>query len=83
MSFPSGAARGEPSSSNPTARSGLGVQISTASWASARPISSARLVPVEVHGAGNIDYLNSVTAIMGGEMHNMALKSDGTVWSWG
>jgi len=41
------------------------------------------LVPVEVRGAGNIDYLHSVTAIMGGETHNMAVKSDGTLWSWG
>src|SRR5947207_8176372 len=31
------------------------------------------LVPVEVHGAANIDYLHSVTAIMAGETHNMAL----------
>jgi alpha-tubulin suppressor-like RCC1 family protein len=42
-----------------------------------------RLVPVEVHGPGNIGYLGSVTAIMGGEHHNFALKSDGTVWAWG
>ena len=41
------------------------------------------LVPVEVHGAGNVDYLHSVSAIMGGEVHNVALKSDGTVWAWG
>src|SRR5436305_6496559 len=41
------------------------------------------LVPVEVHGATNIDYLHSVIAIMGGETHNMALKHDGTLWSWG
>ena len=41
------------------------------------------LIPVEVHGAGNVDYLHSVSAIMGGEVHNVALKSDGTVWSWG
>ena len=40
-------------------------------------------VPVEVHGAGNVSYLNSVKAIMGGEIHNVALKSDGTVWAWG
>jgi len=40
-------------------------------------------VPVEVHGLGNISYLNSVKAIMGGEIHNVALKSDGTVWAWG
>jgi alpha-tubulin suppressor-like RCC1 family protein len=41
------------------------------------------LVPTEVHGAGNAGFLNSVTAIMGGEVHNVALKSDGTVWGWG
>src|SRR5882757_7249531 len=41
------------------------------------------LAPAEVHGPGNIDYLNSITAIMGGEVHNVALKSDGTVWAWG
>src|SRR6266404_2062977 len=41
------------------------------------------LVPVEVHGPGNIDYLHSVRAIMGGETHNMALRFDGTLWSWG
>jgi alpha-tubulin suppressor-like RCC1 family protein len=41
------------------------------------------LVPTEVHGIGNIDYLNSITAIMGGEIHNLALKSDGTLWAWG
>ena len=40
-------------------------------------------VPVEVHGPGNASYLNSVQAIMGGEIHNVALKSDGTVWCWG
>jgi alpha-tubulin suppressor-like RCC1 family protein len=41
------------------------------------------LTPVEVHGAGNVGWLNSVQAIMGGEIHNVALKSDGTVWCWG
>ena len=41
------------------------------------------LTPVEVHGAGNVSFFNSVKAIMGGEIHNVALKSDGTVWCWG
>src|SRR5438105_11995692 len=42
-----------------------------------------RLVPVQVHGPGNAGYLTSITAIMGGEHANYALKSDGTVWAWG
>ena len=40
-------------------------------------------VPVKVHGPGNFGYLNSISAIMGGEIHNVALKADGTVWAWG
>src|SRR2546429_4619518 len=39
--------------------------------------------PVQVLGHGGVGYLNSITAIMGGEIHNFALKSDGTVWAWG
>ena len=41
------------------------------------------LVPAEVHGPGNVSFLNSITAIMGGEVHNIALKSDGSVWTGG
>jgi alpha-tubulin suppressor-like RCC1 family protein len=40
-------------------------------------------VPVQVLGPGGVGHLGSITAIMGGEMHNFALRSDGTVWSWG
>jgi len=40
-------------------------------------------VPVQVQGPNGIGYLTAVTAIMGGETHNVALKADGTVWAWG
>src|ERR1041384_5880640 len=40
-------------------------------------------LPVQVLGPGGVGYLTSVSAIMGGEIHNFALKSDGTVWAWG
>jgi alpha-tubulin suppressor-like RCC1 family protein len=42
-----------------------------------------RHTPIQVHGPGNIGMLSSITAVMGGEQHNLALKSDGTVWAWG
>jgi len=42
-----------------------------------------RHVPVQVHGPSDVGYLSTITAIMGGEQHNFALKSDGTVWAWG
>jgi len=41
------------------------------------------LVPAEVHGPGNAGFFNPVQAVMGCEMHNVALKYDGTVWCWG
>jgi alpha-tubulin suppressor-like RCC1 family protein len=42
-----------------------------------------RPAPVQVHGPNDVGYLNSVTAIMGGEAHNVALRADSTVWCWG
>jgi len=41
------------------------------------------LVPTEVHGPQDAGYFNSVTAILAGEVHNVALKSDRTVRTWG
>lgn len=40
-------------------------------------------LPAQVHGPGNVGFLNSITAIAAGEPFSMALKSDGTVWTWG
>ena len=45
--------------------------------------TTERDMPVQVHGPGNVGYLTSITAIMGGEHTNYALKSDGTLWAWG
>jgi alpha-tubulin suppressor-like RCC1 family protein len=42
-----------------------------------------RYTPVQVHGSNNVGVLSGISAIMGGESHNTALKSDGTVWTWG
>jgi alpha-tubulin suppressor-like RCC1 family protein len=46
-------------------------------------VGNERHGPNEVHGPGNIDTLNSISANQGGEAHNVALKSDGTAWTWG
>lgn len=40
-------------------------------------------LPFQVLGPGGAGYFTNVTAIMGGELHNFALKSDDSVWSWG
>ena len=37
-------------------------------------------VPIKVHGLGNVGYLNPIISFSAGEGHNMALRSDGTVW---
>jgi uncharacterized repeat protein (TIGR02543 family) len=40
-------------------------------------------LPVQVVGPGGTGHLSDIIAVMGGEQHNLALKSDGTVWTWG
>jgi alpha-tubulin suppressor-like RCC1 family protein len=37
----------------------------------------------QVHGPGNVGFLTGITAIATGFGHAVALKSDGTVWTWG
>ena len=40
-------------------------------------------VPVQVLGPGGTGFLTGITAIAGGFNSSMALKNDGTVWTWG
>ena len=42
-----------------------------------------KLTPVQVLGPGGIGYLDSIIDIAAGPYHSVALKSDGTVWTWG
>ena len=39
--------------------------------------------PVQVRGPGGKDVLNRVTALACGAHHTLALRDDGTVWTWG
>lgn len=40
-------------------------------------------LPVHVQGPGAVGVLSGVSAVTGGFVHSLALKKDGTVWSWG
>jgi len=42
-----------------------------------------RMAPVQVRGPGNVGFLKGIIAIAGGGNHSLALKNDGTVWTWG
>jgi alpha-tubulin suppressor-like RCC1 family protein len=39
--------------------------------------------PVEVRGPGGSGFLTDVQGITAGQRHTVALKTDGTVWTWG
>jgi alpha-tubulin suppressor-like RCC1 family protein len=40
-------------------------------------------IPFQVLGAGGVGHLSSIQAIAGGERHNVALDTNGEVWTWG
>ena len=40
-------------------------------------------VPFQVLGLNGVGHLSSIQAIAGGERHNVALDTDGNVWTWG
>ena len=42
-----------------------------------------RPYPVQVLGLGGSGFLTNIVAIDGGQIHSLALNSDGTIWGWG
>jgi len=40
-------------------------------------------VPYQVHGPGNVGFLCGIIGVAAGDDFSLALKDDGTVWSWG
>jgi hypothetical protein len=45
--------------------------------------TSQSLIPVQVKGIGGTGFLGNIIDVTTGEQHVMALKDDGTVYSWG
>jgi alpha-tubulin suppressor-like RCC1 family protein len=42
-----------------------------------------RYSPTWTQQGGTLGVLHNVTAVAGGNQHSVALRSDGTVWTWG
>jgi len=40
-------------------------------------------VPYQVHGPDNVGYLTGITKVAAGLRHSLAVKDDGSLWSWG
>jgi len=40
-------------------------------------------IPLQVHGPGDVGYLTGITKVAAGENHSLAVKEDGSLWSWG
>jgi alpha-tubulin suppressor-like RCC1 family protein len=45
--------------------------------------NTQRLFPVHVVGSGGVGYLDSIVAAAGGNLFTVALRADGSVWSFG
>ena len=39
--------------------------------------------PVQVQGPGNVGYLSGITEVAAGRYHSLAVRDDGSLWSWG